>query len=808
MPPTSSPTTDITPQKTTPINELAEPVLTELDHFGRGFRVNASTHNVSISQYQLAGEPFIAYLKAQHNGVDVQMFICRNETPHGFSASREGILYVSYKSPAGALAAAPLGSNHQVVVHSRSMLRPVINQYIAYAKDEFRPSKQAGVWDATDNRMAWHTGATAYLPSLRKRQETQPGARRVAVKVELPDQAILDQTQDAVFRKPLNRTTVIDGAPGTGKTSVLIKRLAQKTRWEFLDEGERQLFNKDEWDAATQRGANWYLFTPSELLRHYLKEALSRESLPASNETVKAWDTFKRTLLRDSRFLKVGNAGVFQPSASTLLKRPKSGESAALATAFERTLPDFVDDFFRGEIRKFADSSRLVVSDLREQQAAIFEKALYASGAESTSQADTQSLASLARRLNEIARAADLIADRARETKTDKSLITMAAANSIRDQALRAISDSQKVAGNTPLFPRVEPLAEQLTRLLQAMSEALTFARIFDRMPHFYQEFRQQPTIANRFFAEGAEPLLKDRRVDTQELDVLLFVALKATIEAFDGGFAPKHDHGANVLLAARRSVVAVDEATDFSVLELACMRLLSRSGALTVCGDLMQRLTSNGILKWEELDDLVPGWERVTLAVSYRQTERLLGVCRDLYRQFVGEEPPFRSAYQHLETDPAPLYFKSSLSHPSEQWVAERVVEIYEINRGKLPAVGILVPKVEDVRKVASSLQTILQDHNIEIEACEDGNVLGDSERVRVFAVEHIKGLEFESAFFVDVDEMAEAAPDLVARYLYVGLSRARSFLGITFSTQFPRRLLPIKGHFSDRTTFSSPSP
>jgi hypothetical protein len=168
-----------------------------------------------------------------------------------------------------------------------------------------------------------------------------------------------------------------------------------------------------------------------------------------------------------------------------------------------------------------------------------------------------------------------------------------------------------------------------------------------------------------------------------------------------------------------------------------------------------------------------------------------------------VGEDPPFRSAYEHLETDPSPLHFKGSPAHPGERWVTERIVEIYEINHGKLPAIGVLVPRVEDVRKVAVALRALLQEHNIEVEACEDGHVLGDAERVRVFAVEHIKGLEFESAFFLGIDEMAEAAPDLVARYLYVGLSRARSFLGIVYTSQFPRRLQSVRSHFADRESF-----
>jgi len=75
----------------------------------------------------------------------------------------------------------------------------------------------------------------------------------------------------------------------------------------------------------------------------------------------------------------------------------------------------------------------------------------------------------------------------------------------------------------------------------------------------------------------------------------------------------------------------------------------------------------------------------------------------------------------------------------------------------------------------------------------------------VRVFAVEHIKGLEFEAVFYANIDQMAEKATNLIERYLYVGLSRARSFLGMTYTTQFPRRLDCVRGHFPDQETFST---
>lgn len=43
----------------------------------------------------------------------------------------------------------------------------------------------------------------------------------------------------------------------------------------------------------------------------------------------------------------------------------------------------------------------------------------------------------------------------------------------------------------------------------------------------------------------------------------------------------------------------------------------------------------------------------------------------------------------------------------------------------------------------------------------------------------------------------MADIHKDLIDKYFYVGLSRARSFLGVSFERQFPLRLKPIEKHF-----------
>ncbi len=86
---------------------------------------------------------------------------------------------------------------------------------------------------------------------------------------------------------------------------------------------------------------------------------------------------------------------------------------------------------------------------------------------------------------------------------------------------------------------------------------------------------------------------------------------------------------------------------------------------------------------------------------------------------------------------------------------------------------------------------------HNIRVTACINGQSVGQDTDVRVFAVEHIKGLEFEAVFFIAADQLAREQPDLFDKYLYVGATRAATYLGITCEGALPGSLEVLRGSF-----------
>ena len=139
-----------------------------------------------------------------------------------------------------------------------------------------------------------------FLAEATARANIIDGVRRsVITKMGLRDQPVLDQYQDEIFRLPLDKRLLILGPPGTGKTTTLIRRLGQKLDTAFLEEGEQRLVEMVSKGQGVAHANSWMMFTPTELLKQYLKEAFAREGVPASDLCIRTWQDIRRELARN-----------------------------------------------------------------------------------------------------------------------------------------------------------------------------------------------------------------------------------------------------------------------------------------------------------------------------------------------------------------------------------------------------------------------------------------------------------------------------------------------------------------------------
>ena len=247
------------------------------------------------------------------------------------------------------------------------------------------------------------------------------------------------------------------------------------------------------------------------------------------------------------------------------------------------------------------------------------------------------------------------------------------------------------------------------------------------------------------------------------------------------------------------RNQVVVDEVTDFSPLQIASMYALTHPDikSFFICGDFNQRLTSFGAASEDQLEWAVPKLKFEPLSVGYRQSQCLADFSRALLSIMSEEKLEVQPPEFGMHKGVQPVLLEEGMDlKTTAKWLATRIMEI-EKTIDTLPSCAIFVPDDGDVQPLAESLNKFLEGANIRVKGCSNGEVIGRETEVRVFAIEHIKGLEFESAFFVKLDGFSEIEPDLFDKYLYVGTTRAATYLGLACEKKLPDSLNLLRKHF-----------
>ena len=317
-----------------------------------------------------------------------------------------------------------------------------------------------------------------------------------------------------------------------------------------------------------------------------------------------------------------------------------------------------------------------------------------------------------------------------------------------------------------------------------------------------YRNYRRARQSEDRWYRKSANP-----RTDIHplELDMVLLSILKGARQLLGSVEVRRNlQHPFWSVLRtvhdSYRNQIFADEATDFSPVQLSCMSALSHPATRSffACGDFNQRLTVWGTRSTSEIEwaDTGIGIEKVT--IGYRQSRELNAFARQIVHIAGGAEHDVVLP-EHADRDGVPPLLVEEISSDANigKWLANRITEI-ENFVGQLPSIAILVPEEAQVEPVSKVLGEALSEHNVNVVACPNGQAIGQDNDIRVFDVQHIKGLEFEAVFFKDVDRVAEVYPDLFDKFLYVGATRAATYLGLTCSGRLPTAIDELRSMLS----------
>lgn len=819
---------------------------------------------------KLATEPAIARVTfADEAGQQKTYYFCRAE---------QGMLnhgVVSYKAAIGRIASLPVGEEFRlpdgpvVEIIERALLRPLHLESGWDSRDSIVETEHYGPVTIESLRaLISEIAGEDQVDDILSRLLAEDGLkaniiegvrRSVITKMGLRDQPILDQYQDEIFRLPLDKRLLILGPPGTGKTTTLIRRLGQKLDTTYLEEGERNLVESLNSAQGISHTHSWLMFTPTELLKQYLKEAFAREDVPAPDSQISTWHDYRRELARNELNVLRTSAGggvfILKESIPSLkddaLQRPIQwfeNFDAWQRTAYVKDLREAVKTLSEATIpgaqalgkrisqvleRATAENLPATFTSLAQEVGNV--QALVSSLKEASDKKiretlnlhlnrDKALLSELARFIDGLQQAQDaddqddLEADDDEESTAPRTA-TAAAFNAfmqaVRAQARAAAAKRSlsKISRNGKIIEwlgeRTLPAEDRLTvgasLLVQASARRFVnpVKRYISDIPKRYRAFRRLRQDEGTWYAkEGFET----RDLHPLELDLVILAMLRAAGDLL-GRTTVQRDidtpawSSLKPFLALYRNQIIVDEATDFSPIQLACMGALAhpRLRSFFACGDFNQRLTTWGARSSDELKWVFSDIDIREITVSYRQSELLNEFARAVILAVGGTEQTVSLPTRVESRGVAPALLESALDNAHMVgWLAERIRDI-ERFLGQLPSIAVFVNSETEVDLVAKALEAALAEHNIPVMACSEGQAVGQESSVRVFDIQHIKGMEFEAVFFIAVDRLATLRPELFDKYLYVGTTRAATYLGVTCEDVLPPAIEALRPRFTE---------
>lgn len=817
----------------------------------------------------LQREPSIARLLLEDENGQIRVVYIARKSSISLASGKQ---LASYGSDIGRLAELPVGEEKSVSLGGKPHL------FCLLEKTSFHPNAIDGEWDSIGNQyrhvdlgvfsieslrgllVAGRLEAGDELDQLLEQAAVARGVQagithQIRTAMGLRDQPILDQFQGEIFRLPLDSQLIILGPPGTGKTTTLIKRLGQKLDKDNLDENERLIANAP--SSSIPHESNWLMFTPSELLKHYLKEAFNREQVPASDARIKTWVAYRNDISRNTLgILRTANGGKYTLKsdmdnlAAIVIADPRAWYEA-FREFHEQRLKIQLKDGAAIVVESSTDASKLIAEQLLQladgldgrtwvavyrdlgQQETQLKAALDESKAITDDllkqernrifNRDKKVFQHLAQFLGSLQQDDDPD-DEAEFDEEDVESIGNANAGDIQNAvkaylaALRALARSKYRRRTIPKDSRSSKIVQWLGDALPSDEVLLTigqrisfqnglrrfvnsFLRYVTDVPTSYRLFRKNTSNSTEFYREAASSPLY---LSASELDAIVLLMLRNCRSLLSQSFvekeldAPRFELLRN-LASLFRNQIMVDEATDFSMLQLACMESLTtlKGRSFFACGDFNQRITHNGVRAMEQIAWVSPRISAKSVNLVYRQSRALNTFAGALLGLLDGDlnalgELPNESTHEGVK----PVLLEHASDDEAAKWIAQRIAEV-EREVKQMPTIAVLVNAEEDVKPMAERLSIHLESVSLKAVACEEGKALGEGADVRVFDIQHIKGLEFEAVFFAGVDRLAEQKPELFDRYLYVGATRAATYLGIVCYQGLPVKMRPLASSF-----------
>ncbi|WP_010302755.1 RNA polymerase recycling motor HelD [Kurthia senegalensis] len=205
--------------------------------------------------------------------------------------------------------------------------------------------------------------------------------------------------------------------------------------------------------------------------------------------------------------------------------------------------------------------------------------------------------------------------------------------------------------------------------------------------------------------------------------------------------------------------VVFIDEVQDYSLFQLAALKEGLDTDMFTIVGDLAQGIHSyRSLTNWEDVQALFPRASYKTLQKSYRTTIEIMAVANEILSQMDEDLPLVEPVVRH-GLQPA--------FHEETTWNTETIVTLFNDIKQRHQSIALICKTSAEAKKIAASLTNVLDVQLL------DGAQGIDQEKLLIVPSHLAKGLEFDAVMIVSSEEGYRDVP-LERKLLYVAMTRS----------------------------------
>ena len=230
---------------------------------------------------------------------------------------------------------------------------------------------------------------------------------------------------------------------------------------------------------------------------------------------------------------------------------------------------------------------------------------------------------------------------------------------------------------------------------------------------------------------------------------------------------------------------IVIDEAQDFSPFEFELLSKMMSAATFTIVGDLMQGIHAwRGTTDWNELKDCAfyESCERHMLVTSYRNTVEIMNAALLVAKRRPAGSQEVRPVERHGQP-PTLIRF-----HTQTEQLSGIISELKKWQADGMRSICIIARTEKEAKRLAAKLpaETGARLMDVNSESYESG--------VYVAPASAVKGLEFDGVIIADASADEYPDDDLNARLLYVCLTRPLHRLTVFYTSALSKLLEGMK--------------